>query len=129
MHILRFVFIFILSVSPQILSAQLQCEKVGSFGSRIQLVYFTDEMHGFVSIGTVPGSPSVYPKLFRTSDGGLNWTVVFVDNLNSGYGIQVMFMTDSLNGWFCGGCDEGYSLWKTREGGVNWNIVGWAGFR
>lgn len=124
MYTVRFVFFITLSIAPQVLLAQLQWQQIGSFPNRIQAVYFTDELHGFVSIGTVPGNVQLVPKLFRTVDGGANWTETQVENLTSGYGIQDMFMSDTLNGWACGGCGAGYSLWRTGDGGMNWNTVG-----
>ncbi|HYM19698.1 MAG TPA: YCF48-related protein [Candidatus Kapabacteria bacterium] len=61
--------------------------------------------------------------LYRTTNGGTSWNTANVEQLSSGYGIQDILMVDSLNGWACGGCDAGYSLWHTSNGGNNWVVA------
>lgn len=56
-------------------------------------------------------------KLYKTTDGGVNWRVV------SDIGGTSIFMLDSLNGWI-GGFLVGMQnvLRRTTDGGLTWNI-------
>ncbi|MFI5263071.1 MAG: hypothetical protein ACHQM6_00990 [Candidatus Kapaibacterium sp.] len=112
------------ALTPELLYSQLHWQKVGTFPNRIATVCFTDENNGFVSTGIVPGGTLPSVKLFRTQDGGKSWKEVFVQFLNSRYGIQDVFMIDKQNGWACGGNSDGHSIWRTNDGGDNWMAVG-----
>ncbi|MDP4220797.1 MAG: T9SS type A sorting domain-containing protein [Bacteroidota bacterium] len=110
-------------VLPGYLFCQLSWKNIGGFGP-IAMIYFTDELHGFVSVGTAPGGPHQIVQLFRTTNGGETWQECTVDKLTSGYGIADMFMESNGQGWACGGCDAGYTLWHTTDDGLTWKTVG-----
>jgi photosystem II stability/assembly factor-like uncharacterized protein len=130
MRISRFAIIVMLIIVPQLVHAQLQWQNLGGFGP-IVMIYFTDEMHGFLSTGTSPGALSLPEQLFRTTDGGATWKEVTVEHFTNafGFGIQDMYMLANGQGWACGGCDAGYSLWHTIDGGLTWKAYGAADHR
>ncbi|MGA2667789.1 MAG: T9SS type A sorting domain-containing protein [Ignavibacteria bacterium] len=60
--------------------------------------------------------------IYRTSNGGSNWTQVFTQN--NGY-INAIWMTTSAIGFMEGNPVGGrWSLWKTSNGGINWDSTG-----
>ncbi|HET9135558.1 MAG TPA: hypothetical protein VFO76_02885, partial [Candidatus Kapabacteria bacterium] len=125
MNIGRITLLMILAtiLTSQVAIGQLQWQEIGSFSSAPHTVYFTDELHGFVSLATVPNG-SVNPALYMTVDGGITWKRSTVQYLNGGYGIQDILMFDSADGLACGHCSDGYSLWRTTDAGVNWLAIG-----
>jgi len=70
----------------------------------------------------VTGSPAAGSYMWRTTNGGANWTQVFFESGGFGDGI---WMTSATNGFFYGDPVGGrWSLWKTSNGGVNWDSTG-----
>jgi photosystem II stability/assembly factor-like uncharacterized protein len=60
--------------------------------------------------------------VYRTSNGGANWSQVFVQN--NGY-INAVWMTSPQRGFMEGNPVGGrWSLWKTSNGGINWDSSG-----
>ena len=105
----------------------------------IHWMCFIDSRTGWLLVESGPASP-MGPTwrtgaLFRTTDGGLSWTLVannpgstVVRSLGgscaSGYGIGdgVVFST-SLNGWLpLDGCASSDALLVTQDGGVSWSV-------
>lgn len=122
---LLFSLLSALFLAPSLLLAQeLSWQKMHQFNGLLQKVYFTDVDNGFVSVGSVPGGKRAPAAVYRTHDGGKNWSEVFVEGLNhQGHGIQDIVLVDDLNGWACGHSDMGYCLWKTTDGGNNWVAI------
>ncbi|MBS1515195.1 MAG: T9SS type A sorting domain-containing protein, partial [Bacteroidetes bacterium] len=70
----------------------------------------------------VTGSTASATFVYRTSNGGANWTQVFTQA--SGF-IDAIVMSDANNGFMYGDPVGGrWSLWKTTNGGVNWDSTG-----
>lgn len=60
--------------------------------------------------------------VYRTSNGGSNWTQVFTET--NGF-INAVWMTSVNNGLMQGDPVGGrWSLWKTTNGGINWDSTG-----
>jgi hypothetical protein len=60
--------------------------------------------------------------VYRTSNGGTNWTQVFTQT--NGY-VDAIWMKNALLGFMVGNPVSGrWSLWKTTNGGVNWDSTG-----
>ncbi|HEY6171642.1 MAG TPA: hypothetical protein VIX80_05225, partial [Candidatus Kapabacteria bacterium] len=102
-----------------------QWSKLYDFGNPVVSVYFRDYTPipeiGFV--GTSAVSP-VQPvsKLWKTNDGGKNWTpIVYPKNTLGSYITPYSFtFKDSNEGWFCGfSSSEG--IYRTLDGGVSWS--------
>jgi len=72
-----------------------------------------------VTAGYVGANTFVY----RTSNGGANWTQVFTES--NGFINAICFMPSTSNGFIMGDPVGGrWSLWKTSNGGVNWDSSG-----
>jgi len=70
----------------------------------------------------VAGYTSAGTFVFKTTNGGLNWSQVFTQT--SGY-INAVWMKSSLLGFMCGNPVGGrWSLWRTSNGGSNWDSTG-----
>jgi len=60
--------------------------------------------------------------VYRTTDGGSNWTQVFAQNPGA---IDAVWMTSATNGFMVGDPVNGrWSLWKTHNGGASWDSTG-----
>lgn len=69
----------------------------------------------------VTNSPSA-TNVFRTTNGGTNWTQVFTQ---AGGFINAFYFKDANNGIMQGDATGGrWSLWRTTNGGVNWDSTG-----
>jgi len=95
---------------------------------------FLDASNGFAlaSLGAGAGSEAV--ALFKTTDGGVNWTRAFINDPNEAaannslplggqkYGFTFL---DSSRGWVGGAVpvDNYIYLYRTRDGGATWSEV------
>jgi hypothetical protein len=82
--------------------------------------------------GAAAGSSEKY--LFKTTDGGVNWTLLSmttlgnpppeagVGELPNGNGVAAMFFIDEENGWL-GLTSPGENLFRTSDSGVTWTFV------
>jgi hypothetical protein len=82
--------------------------------------------------GAAAGSSEKY--LFKTTDGGVNWTLLSmttlgnptpeagVGELPNGNGVDAMFFIDEQNGWL-GLTSPGMNLFRTSDSGVTWTFV------
>ncbi|MBK7969406.1 MAG: hypothetical protein IPK08_10955 [Bacteroidetes bacterium] len=81
------------------------------------LPFFPDTAVGFIVAKDVNAPGYKYNNILKSSDGGSNWTNVFVDtSLN----IRNMYFIDTISGFTCG--DNGMIL-KTIDGGSNWQYL------
>lgn len=93
----------------------------------IKSIYFVDENTGIVAtqFGETASEPFTGNKIFKTTDGGESWTLVYQDNdmgSNSFVfaGISKLEFTDALHGYAVGG--EGKTL-RTTDGGDTWEAL------
>jgi photosystem II stability/assembly factor-like uncharacterized protein len=82
------------------------------------IFYFIDANNGWAYSGSGNGGVEPPYKIYRTTNGGTDWTQQFQDNSAGGYN-AIMF-SDLSNGWVVG--DTGKVL-KTTDGGTNWNFI------
>ena len=83
--------------------------------------YFFDGMNGLIGSGQFAGGTGAVPgynlRIWRTSNGGLNWIQCQTPN---GQGrVTSIFMKDNLVG-YASIYSDNYSLWKTLDGGKTW---------
>lgn len=67
---------------------------------------------------------NVYGQIWRTSDGGRDWTAIAKLKWDNPEWCRVTSLeqikfTDDLHGWII----ETYTVWRTEDGGTNWNVV------
>jgi len=67
---------------------------------------------------------SVNAKIFRTTNTGTNWTILY-DNNNNLYQFYSLAFLDSLNGFVSGKLNSSGAgiIFKTSNGGFNWTII------
>ena len=81
-------------------------------------IYGLDANTCIASANSLNGAAFVY----RTTDGGSNWTQVFAQN--PGF-IDAVWMTSVINGFMVGNpVNSRWSLWKTNDGGATWDSTG-----
>jgi photosystem II stability/assembly factor-like uncharacterized protein len=81
-----------------------------SLGYSVQCIYFLDSLNGF------EGGQGY--SLFRTSDGGKNWNLIYDSSSVDGSVYQIKFCTPKLGLAVCGAYLS-YVL-RTTDGGINW---------
>ena len=73
-------------------------------------------------IAFVTGSLNSNTWVWRTTNGGSNWSQVFTQP--NGF-INAVWMKNSMNGFMEGNpVNSRWSLWKTTNGGLNWDSTG-----
>lgn len=82
------------------------------------IFYFVNANVGYSFTSAGPSGTLVPYKIFKTTNGGNDWTEQFVDFSPGHY--NTMHFSDTENGWVV--ADSGKVL-KTTNGGVNWNFV------
>lgn len=99
---------------------------------------FIDVNNGYLLIDCTPGAGQMFKALFKTNDGGVNWSMVGGDigcddtvtgippSGISGYPSNISF-TSIDSGWIMGGSNGAfpYGLFmnKTNDGGKTWSIM------
>ena len=74
------------------------------------------------STALVAGYLNSNAYVYRTSNSGSNWQLVFSEN--SGF-INGIYMQNNMNGFMYGDrVSARWSLWKTTNGGINWDSTG-----
>jgi len=95
-----------------------------NLGGNINLnsIYFANQNTGFVAGGFLPNYSS-YAKVYKSTNGGLNWNLIYGFNNETGNIVSIVF-TSALTGYFVGGDRDGPYFWsickKTTDGGLNW---------
>lgn len=84
----------------------------------IGLFYFVDINNGWAFHGSGPIGFDPPYKIYKTTDGGSNWTEQFSDNTSGQY--NAIRFSDLNNGWVVG---ENGKVLKTTDGGTNWTFV------
>ncbi len=92
-------------------------------------IVFSGTNYGWLMAHVGAGMNHDYVAIYRSTDGGANWTRV-VDPMIDG-GIQSCSKTglafsDGSNGWLTGNCNgvrAGAFLYQTADGGAHWNPV------
>jgi hypothetical protein len=79
-------------------------------GNGVSAVFFQDASKGWLGLSS-PG-----PNLYKSTDGGHNWTNVAVADLDPGVPVQSITFTDSTHGSFT--TPDG--TWTTSDGGTSW---------
>jgi len=100
---------------------------VQSVASPPQPSYYSYSSIQFINsdTGWIAGKSPVWPpisELLRTTDGGLNWTIV---NDSMASVTRIQFLNSNI-GWLIQiGCPFGcfYQINKTTDGGLNWDVV------
>ncbi|MBI5403429.1 MAG: T9SS type A sorting domain-containing protein [Ignavibacteriae bacterium] len=97
--------------------------KVGnpdSLTGYINDIHFFDANTGYAAIDT---NPSGYPKICKTTNGGLNWQKLF--KLDSNFITENIHFLDLNTGFFCGyqidSMSVHSSIYRTTNGGINWS--------
>src|SRR5438477_13148888 len=99
---------------------QLKWQKIFKAQNRISVIYFHDRNLGFIGVG-VPSGTTLTPRIYRTSDGGMTWTVAISPHAD-GLGVNDIFLEDKVNGWAASDGNNG-RVWKTTDGGESWNAI------
>jgi photosystem II stability/assembly factor-like uncharacterized protein len=79
--------------------------------NEIRNIQFIDSLLGYAN-GYV-GSTS---RIWKTTDGGSNWSSLFV----TGNGYADIFFVNKDTGWTCGGDGNQLGVWRTIDGGYSW---------
>ncbi|MCX7834153.1 MAG: hypothetical protein N2490_08085, partial [Ignavibacteria bacterium] len=69
--------------------------------------------------GWIGGTANGLPFVWRTTNGGLTWTV---QSDNTGYG-KLFFLKQKVNGHYIGWSMNYYELYKTTNSGMNWTQI------
>ncbi len=79
-------------------------------------------VHNNNNIALTAGYSGSDTWVWRTSNGGLNWTQVFYQQ---GGFINAVYMFSEFSGFMMGDpVGQRWSLWKTTNGGINWDSTG-----
>ena len=95
----------------------------GVFPNGLGSIYFFDESTGFVGDGL--------GKIFRTTNGGANWTMQTLNTTTEYNSISSIQFLDSQTGYLfnshsqtCGLCPPTYTtVFRTANGGINWSSL------
>ena len=82
-------------------------------GNGVSAIFFQDASNGWLGLSS-PGA-----NLWRSTDGGHNWTAVTVTGLDPGVPVDAISFSDAMHGSFT--TPEG--AWITSDGGTNWTKV------
>ncbi len=87
--------------------------------------FFFDSDTGLAGSGATIGAPNSRPEpinIYRTTNGGLNWTPMQVPQNYQG-SVSSIFMVDNMNGWASilpWNSSNNNRLWHTSDGGLTW---------
>ncbi len=79
-----------------------------------QKIYFMNALDGWILNGRYDDT-----TIYRTTDGGVNWTTVSLPSQMGGYTGNGISFIDSLNGWLSGES----VIMRTIDGGNSWSIL------
>jgi photosystem II stability/assembly factor-like uncharacterized protein len=79
-------------------------------GNGVSALFFNDATKGWLGLSS-PGD-----NLFRSTDGGKNWTKVTVSGLDPAVPVESITFTDAMHGSFV--TPDG--TWTTSDGGTTW---------
>ncbi|HMR42025.1 MAG TPA: T9SS type A sorting domain-containing protein [Ignavibacteria bacterium] len=97
--------------------------RVGNNGIPSNSLLFTIAGFSGSEIALTAGLENSYTTVYRTSDGGANWTQVF--SQNNGFINSIYFKPDMSEGYMMGDPVGGrWSLWKTTDTGLHWDSTG-----
>jgi len=80
--------------------------------ANIMDITFTDSFTGWAA-----GSAGVTGSIFKSTDAGQSWTLVFSSSTNSGGGFRAVHFLDNNTGWVTGSSGRTF---KTTNSGLNW---------
>jgi photosystem II stability/assembly factor-like uncharacterized protein len=111
---MKFLLILFLSISSLVAFSQSGwiVQSPFYFGNS-NTIYYVNSAVGFLSAGVSPGISDLY----RTIDGGLNWSYVYRFYTMNTYSIDFL---NKDTGWVSG-FDYSTFLYRTTNGGVTWN--------
>jgi len=93
-------------------------EQFATFTNHIpSLPFFPDTAIGFIVAKDINAPGYKFNNILKTSDGGSNWTTVFVDTTLN---IRNTYFIDTISGFTCG--NNGMIL-KTIDGGNSWQYL------
>ena len=84
----------------------------------LESLYFKDANTGYV--GTYSTNEEL-PKLFKTSDGGMNWSEIVLPEIGNYTKITTIHFFDDNTGFLT--TDDQYTSLRTTDGGQNWNTI------
>jgi len=91
----------------------------GGIPSSVNLVTISSKA---IDTALTAGNNGSISYVYRTANGGTNWTQVF--SQTNGH-INAIWMSNGLQGYMVGNPVGGrWSLWKTTNGGINWDSSG-----
>ena len=91
--------------------------KISSFNGILTSVHFPTNSTGYA----VGSTPSGVGKIFKSPDGGLNWSVLNLPNPNDVPQLNDVYFVSENTGWTCGNSpSSGTTIYKTTDGGNNW---------
>jgi photosystem II stability/assembly factor-like uncharacterized protein len=92
-------------------------------------VFFASPSAGWILIHVGAGMNHDYVAIYRSTDGGANWSRVidpYTDEGIQGCEKTGIIFSDGSNGWLTGNCNgvaPGALLFQTGDGGATWNSV------
>jgi photosystem II stability/assembly factor-like uncharacterized protein len=92
-------------------------------------VFFATPSAGWILIHVGAGMNHDYVALYRSTDGGANWSRVinpYTDEGIQGCSKTGIIFSDGSNGWLTGNCNgvaPGALLFQTGDGGATWNSI------
>ncbi len=84
----------------------------------LESLYFKDANTGYV--GTF-STDETLPKLFKTSDGGMNWNEIPLPDIGNYTKITTIHFFDGNTGFLT--TDDQYTSLRTTDGGENWTSI------
>lgn len=96
---------------------------------------FVDRHNGWLTV-KISSSTGLSMVIYRTSDGGVNWTEVSVPSGIPGHStpgaippgcIGELTFTSALDGWVPAACPQGNHLFSSHDGGRTWSRQTFAG--
>jgi photosystem II stability/assembly factor-like uncharacterized protein len=89
-----------------------------NYPTKLNSISFGNSLVGYI-VGNYNGTNDINrADVFRTSDGGLNWSRVPEAELNIGEHLHDVYLTDANNIFIAG---DYINLIKSNDGGINWS--------
>lgn len=100
------------------LNAKAQWVQLPFEQENLNAIYFKDANTGYIAS---EGTEELLPKLFKTADGGMNWTEIILPNVGNYTRITTIHFFDDNIGFLT--TNDGYSSLRTTDGGQNWQQI------